>query len=67
MNEGGSAMPGNSLPIPYASELPWAWPEVWVNDEDFAAASEIAADFQRTHAESQKHEMAKPSDEPNAG
>ena len=46
-NEGGSAMTGNALPIPCGSELPWAWPEVWVNDEDFEVASQIAADFQR--------------------
>lgn len=48
-NEGGSAMTGNALPVPSGSELPWAWPEVWVNDEDFEAASQIAADFQRGH------------------
>ena len=46
-NEGGSAITGNALPVPGGSELPWAWPEVWVKDEDFEAASEIAADFQR--------------------
>lgn len=46
-NEGGSAMTGNALPVPSGSELPWAWPEVWVNDEDFEVASQIAADFQR--------------------
>jgi hypothetical protein len=46
-NEGGSAMTGNALPVPSGSELPWAWPEVWVSDEDFEVASEIAADFQR--------------------
>jgi hypothetical protein len=45
-NEGGSAVTGNAFPVPSGSELPWAWPEVWVNDEDFEAASEIAADFQ---------------------
>lgn len=48
-NEGGSAITGNALPVPSGSELPWAWPEVWVNDEDFEAASQIAADFQRGH------------------
>ena len=46
-NEGGSAMTGNALPVPGGAELPWAWPEVWVNDEDFETAAEIAADFQR--------------------
>ncbi len=48
-NEGGSAMTGNALLVPSGSELPWAWPEVWVNDEDFEVASQIAADFQRQH------------------
>jgi hypothetical protein len=46
MNEGGSAMTGNALPVPSGSELPWAWPEVWVNDEDYELAAQIAADFQ---------------------
>jgi hypothetical protein len=46
-NESGSAATGNALPVPSGSELPWAWPEVWVNDEDFELASQIAADFQR--------------------
>lgn len=45
-NEGGSSMTGNALPVPSGSELPWAWPEVWVNEEDYEAASEIAAGFQ---------------------
>jgi hypothetical protein len=36
-----------ALPVPSGSELPWAWPEAWVNDEDFEVASQIAADFQR--------------------
>ena len=46
-NEAGSAITGNSLPLPGGSELPWAWPEVWVNEEDFEAATHIVADFQR--------------------
>ncbi len=48
-NEGGSHMTGNALPVPAGAELPWAWPEVWVNDEDFETASQIAAEFQRKH------------------
>jgi hypothetical protein len=46
-NEGGAAITGYALPVPAGSELPWAWPEVWVNDEDFEAASQIAADFRK--------------------
>jgi hypothetical protein len=45
MNEGGSAMTGNAFPVPSGSELPWAWPEVWVHDEDYETASEIVAGF----------------------
>ena len=28
-NEGGSHVTGNALPVPFGSELPRAWPEVW--------------------------------------
>jgi hypothetical protein len=55
-NEGGSAMTGTSLPIPGASEMAWAWPEVWVNDEDFDVASEIAAEFQRSLSQREKQQ-----------
>ena len=44
-NEAGSAWTGYGYPVPSGSALPWAWPEVWVNDEDFDMASQIAADF----------------------
>ncbi|HTG43439.1 MAG TPA: DUF2007 domain-containing protein [Verrucomicrobiae bacterium] len=46
-NEGGSAMTGNALPVPSGSELPWAWPEVWVRDEDFELALLITTDFEK--------------------
>jgi hypothetical protein len=55
-NEGGSAITGNALPVPSGAQLPWAWPEVWVNDEDFAAASEIAAVFQRQQDTPPEHQ-----------
>jgi len=45
-NEGGSAIAGSGFPVPSGSELPWAWPEVWVNEEDFEIASQMAAEFQ---------------------
>jgi len=48
-NEGGSAITGNAFPVPSGAALPWAWPEVWVNDEDFEVASQIAADFHRSN------------------
>ena len=46
-NEGGSAIAGYGWPVPTGSALPWAWPEVWVNEEDFELASQIVTDFQR--------------------
>ena len=46
-NEGGSAIVGYGWPVPAGSALSWAWPELWVNDEDFDVASQIAADFER--------------------
>jgi len=49
MNEGGSAMTGNALPVPAGAQLPWAWPEVWVNEEAYELASQIAAEFEKGH------------------
>ena len=42
-NELGSAAAGYSLPMPDNPSLPWAWPEVWVNDEDYERALEVIA------------------------
>ena len=47
-NELGSNAAGYGLPVPDFPSLPWAWPEVWVNDEDIERATEIAADFDET-------------------
>jgi hypothetical protein len=33
-HELGSAAAGYGLPVPDNPSLPWAWPEVWVSDED---------------------------------
>lgn len=46
-NEGGSSITGNSA-IP-GGECAWAWPEVWINSEDFEVASQIATEFQKSH------------------
>lgn len=46
-NEGGSSIVGQGFPMFDAPELPWAWPEVWVNDEDYETATLIAEDFQK--------------------
>jgi cytochrome c556 len=43
-HELGSAAAGYSWPVPNNPSLPWAWPEVWVSDEDFERAREILAD-----------------------
>ena len=42
-NELGSAAAGCGLPVLDNPSLPWAWPEVWVNDEDYERALEIIA------------------------
>jgi hypothetical protein len=42
-NELGSAAAGYGLPMPDNPSLPWAWPEVWVNDEDYERAAELIA------------------------
>ncbi|MFZ2642473.1 MAG: DUF2007 domain-containing protein [Verrucomicrobiia bacterium] len=48
-NPQGSWTVGEGLPL--GTSLVWAWPEVWVNDEDFDIASEMAADFRENHSE----------------
>ena len=40
-NELGSAAAGYSLPTLDNPSLPWAWPEVWVADEDYERAMEL--------------------------
>lgn len=50
-NEGGSSILGRGMPLAGGPELPFAWPEVWVNDEDFETAAEIAVEFQQSHPE----------------
>ena len=49
-NEGGSTAVGRGMPVVSGTELEWAWPEVWVNDEDFETASAIAEDYQRNRS-----------------
>jgi hypothetical protein len=39
-HELGSAAAGYSWPVPDNPSLPWAWPEVWVSDEDYERALE---------------------------
>jgi hypothetical protein len=46
-NELGSAAAGVGLPVQDNPSLAWAWPEVWVSDEDYEKAMELikARDF----------------------
>ena len=59
-NEGCSSIVGRGLPMFNAPELPWAWPEVWVNDEDSEAAMAIAQEFQRKPQDPQQTENPHP-------
>ena len=43
-NERGSASAGVGYPVPFMSSLAYAWPEVWVRDEDCATALQILAE-----------------------
>lgn len=40
-NELGSAAAGCGLPVKDNPSLAWAWPEVWVADEDYDRAIEL--------------------------
>jgi hypothetical protein len=45
-NELGSAAAGYSLPVLDNPSLPWAWPEVWVPDQDCERALELISGFE---------------------
>lgn len=40
-NELGSAASGYSIPVRDNPSLPWAWPEVWVDEADYELALEL--------------------------
>jgi len=42
-HELGSAAAGYGFPVPGNPSLPWAWPELWVSDEDYERALETLA------------------------
>ena len=46
-NELGSAGAGVGNPIPTMINLPFAWPEVWVADDDYETAAAIVADVMK--------------------
>ncbi len=45
-NEHGSAIAGIGYPVAASPSVAFAWPEVWVNEEDFEKAAELLAQFQ---------------------
>jgi len=45
-NERGSGIAGEGWPIPGNPSLAWAWPEIWVRDEQFEEALSIVKDVQ---------------------
>ena len=49
-NERGSASAGYGLPVAMVS-LSFAWPEVWVNDQDFEKAQTVLNDWQNERVE----------------
>lgn len=48
-NPRGSFTVGEGWPLP--SSLAWAWPEVWVRDEDFETAADITSQFRKNRSE----------------
>ena len=46
-NELGSAGAGMGEPVPFMPSLPFAWPEVWVADEDFEDAAVIVREMNK--------------------
>lgn len=64
-NERGSTTAGVGYPLPASPSLPFAWPEVWVNDEDFDEASLIAADYRQSSSQKTEDGMRK-AEEPGA-
>jgi hypothetical protein len=46
-NERGSASAGVGFPVPAMLSIPFAWPEVWVSDEDYETAKTLIADMKK--------------------
>ena len=62
-NELGSAAAGCALPVLDNPSLPWAWPEVWVSDEDYERAIEVINAFDATPNDKDKNDPTAPSNE----
>lgn len=48
-NERGSASAGVGWPIPHATSVAFAWPEVWVPDDRHEEAAAIVAEMNQEH------------------
>lgn len=46
-NQQGSASSGVGYPVPGMPSAAFAWPEIWVNDEDFQRAHSILSEWQK--------------------
>jgi len=47
----GSGIAGEGLPVLGSPNLAWAWPEVWVNDDQFEDALVVVEDVRKGHAD----------------
>ena len=47
-NEFGTHLVGYGFPVPGGSALPWAWPEVWIREEDISAAQPLIDQVQES-------------------
>ena len=64
-HELGSAAAGYSWPVPDNPSLPWAWPEVWVSDEDYERALETLSTIDTMSGDKTQDDLP-PSTEPPA-
>ena len=54
-NEYGTHLLGYGYPMPGGSALPWAWPEVWIPEEDYEYAKPLIEQFQESQRQHQGH------------
>jgi len=47
-NEYGTSLLSQGYPVPGGSALVWAWPEVWIPEEDVERAMPLVESFQRS-------------------
>ena len=52
-NEYGTHLLGKGLPVPGGSALIWAWPEVWIPEDDVERAKPLVEEFQKSQQEQQ--------------